>query len=239
MIRGLYGAGSALQAASLNQDTIAENIAQATTPGFRRQVALFETMASREGGGEEGNGVAGVRQLGTRSSFLPGPMQQTGDRFDLALSGDVFFVLEGSQGPVYTRNGCFELDATGQLRSKNGLAVRGQGGGPISLPLGAANIVVDSEGRVRADGQEVGQLEIARFANTDQLQRVGTTVYGGPPPEDPDPGTYRVLQGYREGSNVQVVQEMVAMMIGMRQYEAAQRSLKALGEVVGMQAKAE
>ena len=83
-----------------------------------------------------------------------------------------------------------------------------------------------------ANDQQVGQLRLAQFPNPQVLRRVGSTLFTGPPGPPPTPGTVRVEQGYREASNVQVVNEMISMMLGMRYYEAAQRALSSLSDTV-------
>lgn len=229
MIRGMYSAASALVASVRNQELVAENLAHASTPGFRRTGMAFETLQLDPGAARP---MAGTQATRTYTSFDSGPMQRTGNPLDVALSGEVFFVLDGPRGPVYTRNGSFELSAQGELRSAGGLPVRG-GGGPITIPAGASRIDIGQDGTVRADNIEVGRLQIAYLPDPRVLQRVGSTLFEGPSPQSPPEGVaYRVEQGFREGANVNVVNEMVSMMMGLRQYEAAERALKSLGEAV-------
>ncbi len=233
MIRGMYSAASALDAAATNQELVADNLANATTPGYRRQGLLFnayDLLGQTAPGGPRAD-LAGVRAAGQFSHLEAGPVQQTGNPLDLAIAGNAFFVLEGPRGPLYTRNGVFEINGRGELQSKGGLRVRGQGG-PITVPPGTSRIVVNAEGTVYADGAEVGQIQLAAFSDPRGLRRAGTTVFEGPAPQAPAAGTVRVEQGYREGSNVQVVNEMVSMMLGMRYYEAAQRALRSLSDAI-------
>ncbi len=236
MLRGLYDAGSALQAATINQEVTAENLAHATTPGYRRQGVTFQALLAAGLRPDPTSSApaagAGASHTASYTLFTPGPVQQTGNPLDLALSGDAFFALESPQGPVYTRNGSFQISARGELVSGSGLRVLGQGG-PITLPQNAGEIHVGADGAVVANGAEVGRLQIAQFDDNQALRRVGTTLFDGPTPRQPAPGSVRVEQGFREGSNVQMVQEMVSMIAGMRQYEAAERALKALGDVIG------
>src|SRR5256885_1326280 len=118
MIRGLYSAGAALETATANQEVTAENLAHATTPGYRRHGLSFDATQQSLGGAESGAGAANGNSF---TFFTPGPIQQTSNPLDLAISGDAFFVLEGPRGPVYTRNGSFEVNAQGELQSKSGL----------------------------------------------------------------------------------------------------------------------
>jgi flagellar basal body rod protein FlgG len=232
MLPGLYSAASALDAATVNQEIIAENLAQATTPGYRRQGLLFEVLTpDLVNPAAAPSAVLGTRPAGGYTHFETGPLQQTGAPLDFAISGNAFFTLDGPNGPVYTRNGSFTMDADGVLQNNAGLRVRGQGG-PIAIPQGTTQIRVSRDGVVFADGTQVGQFRLATFASPASLRRAGPTLFDGPAPQDADPAAVRVEQGYREGSNVQVVQEMVSMMLGMRYYESAERAMKSLSDAV-------
>jgi flagellar basal body rod protein FlgG len=226
----MYDAGWSLHAATLNQELTADNLAHATTPGYRRQGLSFAPFLQDVAFTEKA--VADPAALTPYTNFTPGPLIHTEQPFDLALTGDAFFVLDGPSGPVYTRSGAFELSPQGDLQARNGMTVRGQGG-RINIP-NAASIQVTQDGVIRADGSEVGRLQIARFDNPAELRRVGTTLFEGPAPREPEPGSFRVEQGFREGANVEAVQEMINMMIGMRQYEAAERTLRAMSEAIAL-----
>ena|SRR5580765_5533659 len=235
MIRGLYSAASALDAATTNQELVAENLANANTHGYKRQGLVFEAV--QQGLiDNQGGALASLRRINaTRSytNFDQGSVQFTGNPLDLTLSGNSFFVLDGPQGQVYTRNGCFTLNGQGELQTQSGMPVRGTGG-RITIPANTSKIDVGQDGTVFANNVEVGKLQIAEFEEPNVLQRAGTTLFQGPGGQQPQPGTFRVEQGYREGSNVQIVNEMVSMMTGMRHYEAAERALRAIGEAVAL-----
>jgi flagellar basal-body rod protein FlgF len=233
MLRGIYDAGAAVQASALNQELVAENLAHATTPGYRRQGMTFEALLAAGQPSPNPTPQNSPQGNGVFTTFDAGPIQQTGNPLDLAISGEAFFTLEGPNGPVYTRNGVFEINAQGELQNRGGLKLRGQGG-PITLPPEVGTIHVAVDGTVFANGTEVGRLQLAQFDNPAELRRVGTTLFEGPAPRVPELGSVRVEQGYREGSNVSMVQEMIAMMIGLRQYEAAERAMRALGEAVAL-----
>ena len=233
MIRGLYSAASALDAAATNQELVAENLAHANTPGYRRHGLVFEAVQQNASDDQalRGERLGGTRAASGYTTFDAGPVQYTGNPLDLALSGSAFFVLDGPNGPVYTRNGSFQMNAQGQLQSQAGLPVRSQGG-PITIPPNTARIDVTKDGTILANDVEVGKLQLADFSDPSALQRVGTTLFEGPTGRQPDPQSFRVEQGYREGSNVQIVNEMVSMLTGMRFYEAAEKALQALGVTV-------
>jgi len=234
MLRGLYSVAGALEIAGRNHEVVAENLANIATPGYRRQGSFFD-MAQFSVNANPNTPQQANRPAARGSHFTyadGGPLQQTSNPFDLALVGDAYFVLESPSGPVYTRNGSFEIGPGGQLQGRgNGYAVRGQGA-QITLPQNVSSIEVAADGTISANGAALGRFELASFAQSDSLQRVGPTLFQGPGAQAPPPGSFRIEQGFKEGSNVQAVQEMVTMMVGMRHYEAAQRSMRAISEAV-------
>lgn len=233
MLRGLYSVASAMEASSRNHEIVSENLANAATPGYRRQGSIFEPKVPGPTGDAELADRAGAVSPRTFSNFESGPLQQTSNPLDLALVGYGFFVLAGPNGPLYTRNGGFEIGANGILQLRgSGYPVRGQGGSTLSIPGDSAQITIGADGTVSANNIEIGRLDLATFERPEALRRVGATLFEGDAPQPPPVGALRIEQGYREGSNVQPVQEMVSMMIGMRHYEAAERAIRALGDAV-------
>lgn len=231
MLRGIYSAATALDVAAQTQDVIAQNLAHLNVPGYRHRGVAFATFDPSPSPGTPADSLAGTQIARDFHDFQPGALQMTGAPLDFALTGDGFFVLQGPNGPVYTRDGVFERGAQGQLQNKGGLPVMGANG-PITLPANATDVTVSGDGTVRAGGQEVGRLQLARFARPNELQRVGTTLFSAPAGVAQEPASATVLQGYRESSNVQAASEMVAMIRGARYFEAAQRALRALSDAV-------
>jgi flagellar basal body rod protein FlgG len=234
MLRGLYCATTALSAADNNQDIIAQNLAHADVPGYRRQGVTFETFDRALAQVDPNRELSEQDQYGTAPSrlynnFETGPMQVTGNPLDLAVNGDNFFVIQGPDGPLYTRNGSFTLNSAGQLQTRDGRLVSGVAG-PITIPPDTTQLMIATDGTVSADGAAIGQLRLARFPDPTILERVGTTLFQAPARVQPQAGNGTVLQGYREGANVQPVVEMVSMMAGMRHFQASQRALRTLSE---------
>ena len=235
MIQGLYSATSCLTAAARQQDVIADNLAHATVPGFRARGLAFSTYETNGLNAEPSSPTGQIR--GTDSSrefisFQAGEYQQTGNPLEMAVKGEGFFSLQGPSGTVYTRNGCFELGAQGQLQSKSGLVVNGTGG-PITVPPGTARVNVGIDGSVSADGAPVGQIGVTTFQDPRRLVRVGPTLFDAPAGSGPQPSqAAQVLQGYREGANVGVIQEMVNLIAGSRYYEAAAKALRTLSDTL-------
>lgn len=238
MIRGIYSAATGLEAFSLLQDTVAENLANSTTPGYRRRGVAFESyeqaaLAVDRPELNEGD-VFGTVPSAIYNSFEEGPVVNTGNPLDMVLKGNpnAFFGLAGPNGPLFTRSGVFTINGEGLLQTPNGLPVRGQGGATITIPPGTAQIGLDENGGILANGVIVGTLELNVFQNPNVLQRVGPSLFQGPAPVPAVPGTVQVVQGYRENSNVQPVTEMVSMIFAMRLYESAQRALRSLAEAI-------
>jgi flagellar basal body rod protein FlgG len=242
MLRGIYSVASAMETAARNHEIIAENLVNATTPGYRRQGLLYESASASTSPAPSALNTGRSRSNGPGSnSYLytdPGPLQQTNNPYDVALAGNAFFVLQGPNGPLYTRNGSFQLGPGGQLQARgSGYPVSGSGGQGITIPPDATNVTIGSDGTVFSSGAEIGRLQLASFARPDTLQRVGPTLFQGENPQTPPADSIRVEQGYREGSNVQPVQEMVSMMLGMRFYEAAGKALQAITDAVAQNTK--
>lgn len=238
MMPGLYSAATALDTAAQNQDVIANNLANVTMPGYRRQALAFEPFSSALSQASNPATTLGTQIAQTYTVFTPGPVQHTGNSLDLAIQGDGFLVVNGPSGPLYTRNGAFTLSPTGQIQTVSGYAVAGQDG-PLTVPTDTRNITITGDGRVMVNHSEVGRLQVADFANPNQLIPAGAAYFQAPAGVTPSTGKSTVLQGYREGSNVQIAGEMAKMIMGLRQYEASQRVLKALSESLQQQTSAQ
>ncbi|HZT83023.1 MAG TPA: flagellar hook basal-body protein [Gemmataceae bacterium] len=233
MIRGLYGAATALDAAWHRHEVVTENLAHLNVPGYRRRDVNLETFDRALGHADGNASLMGVRASGVHVNFEPGPLVSTGNPFDVAITGDGFFTVQGPNGPLYTRCGTFRLSPEGELVTASGMPVVG-GGGRIAIPQGASAVSIAADGTVQADNYPVGQLQLVRFANPSALVPAGTTLFQAPPGVQPETGGVTVQQGFREDANLNAAGEMVAMMLGMRHYESAQRALRVLGETVGL-----
>lgn len=239
MLTGLYSAATAMESAAQRHDIIAHNLAHAQHPGFRRQVPIDGTFESALlGDAADPEAEPPLSTLGTKAGesiidFSPGAFIQTGRTLDFAIQGEGFFVVEGPNGPLYTRNGTFSIDPQGQLVTADGLPVSG-GKGPITLPpdtkLSELNVTAD--GRLLVGVEELGKIEIVNFEDLGALQPAGISLFQVPDDVSPVPSDAHILQGYREGANVSPVLEMVRMIDGMRQYEAAANALKSITEAV-------
>jgi len=231
MINGLYSAASALETAKAKYEAIANNLANISTPGYRRQYTIVEPLVRDGTTADSTMPEAGPTVTGLAFSFQPGELRYTGNSLDLAIVGDGFFSVQTPNGTLYTRNGAFTLDQQRRLVTQSGFPVLGQGG-PIMLPVGT-EITVKQDGTIFVDGLEAGRLQIVRFEDESKLVAAGTTLFQATPEagltnvQEPN-----VRQGYREMSNVNPVSELVNLIVTARLYEAAQRTLQALSEAV-------
>jgi flagellar basal-body rod protein FlgF len=198
-------------------DTIANNIANLSTSGFRKEQLIFSEFVRSVGEGES----VSLADLGARfASELAGTLQMTGAELDLAIDGEGFFMIDGAEGPLLTRAGGFQRSSEGFLVTPNGESVLDEGQAPIFLPPDASAISVASDGTVSADGLEIARIGVVT-APAESLSRVGNTAFVSSEPvvAVPDP---RVTQGALEGSNVVAVDEIARMIAVSRAYEQIQ-----------------
>jgi flagellar basal-body rod protein FlgG len=178
----------------------------------------------------------GVRAAGTTRSFTQGNLQQTGNNTDIAIKGNGFFQIQLPDGSTgYTRDGAFQVDANGQLVTNNGYAVMPG----ITIPANALAVVVGADGGVQVTTpgnttpQTVGQIQLASFVNPAGLEPRGQNLYaetaasGTPNAGAPNSnGLGPLQQGFVEGSNVNVVEELVAMIATQRAYELNSKAIQ-------------
>lgn len=213
-------------ATSHQQDAAAQNLAHASKPGYRREMLRFEAS----GNADDFFGPS----VSVHADQTPGGFEQTGNPLDVAISGSGMFVIDGPGGSMYSRCGVFQLNSEGQLVTPEGLAVQGLSGS-ITLPANAQSIEISDDGSVKADGQEVDKLRVVEFDDPTQLQRVSSSGFAASKGVEPtNVDRPHLHQGVREMSNTTAVQEMVQMTTGLRQFEATQRALRAIGDAIGL-----
>lgn len=237
MLAGLYSAATGMNAAAEQHEIIARNLAHASVPGYRREIMVsqtFEAALNSELPPPSGHEAWGVQTLESVTDFGQGPLQRTEQPLDVALDGPGFFTVMGPNDiPLYTRNGGFQRSETGELVTAEGFRVQGSNG-PITIPPNVAlnQITIGLDGSVRGNKTEFGKLEIVEFLEPEKLRPVGATMFQAEDLET-EPSTARVIQGARELSNVSAVEELIAMLVGMRHYEASQRALRTISDAVG------
>lgn len=220
MSSGIYAAAAGAMAQSNALDATANNIANASTAGFKGERVQFrEALANAQS-----PDLTLVSTGATRIDNQFGAMQHTDNPLDIALDGDGYFGVQTPNGTRYTRNGGFQLDAGGQIVTADGFAVRGEGGAPIAVPEGTQALAVATDGTISADGEEIGKLELVKF-NAAQLRREGGALFAarGAPIEG-EPPTVRA--GTIEQSNVNVVRGVVDLVKVSRTYESLMKMIQ-------------
>lgn len=225
MIRGLYSAASGLITASEQHDIISINLANVNTPSYKEiQITFSEadnTTATNE--------LNGVKTETTWDKSEVGGFIQTGRDLDLAIADpDRYFLLLSNNGQLVSRYGHFMRTPDGLLVDSNGYLLLGTSG-PIRLPTD--NIAINGNGTVIADGEEVDRIRTVTVANNN-LIRVSANLYKPIDELSVRDVETRVLQGHLETSNIKVNDIFVKMMLGNRYYEATQKALRIISDII-------
>jgi flagellar basal-body rod protein FlgG len=254
MFRSLQIAATGMLAQETELDTIANNMANANTTGFKRQTAEFEdllyqnvrtagpTMDGGSTGPTQTQVGSGSRVIATSRSFAQGTLTQTGNTYDLGIQGPGFFQVMRPNGELaYTRAGSFSLDNQGRIVTSDGYPIQPQ----ITVPNNATSVTIGADGTVTA-GQpnttstaNLGQIQLATFVNTNGLNSVGQNLYeatassGQPLTGAPGVNALGTLQqGSLEASNVDIVNEMVNLISAQRAYEINSKVVTAADEML-------
>lgn len=200
--------------------SVANNIANISTTGFRREGVIFaeEVRALPL----EGGAVAMTSARARYTDAAQGALEQTNGTFDLAIEGDGFFTVMTPQGQRLTRAGAFGRDADGQIVAPDGGLLLDEGGGAIAIPFEARSIGIAADGTISADGQPVARVGLVTVEDQTKLFRESGTLYrfdGDAAPTE----TAKVLQGFLEQSNVNPILEIARMIEVQRAYEYGQK----------------
>lgn len=223
MENSIYIGLSRQLALKTNMDIVANNIANMSTSGFRGQNPVFQEYISDPRYNDDP--LSFVQDYGQYQITSPGPVEQTGNPFNVALNGSGFLGVQMPGGETgYTRDGNFYKQQDGTLVTTSGYPVMGQGG-PITIPASATEVNIDEKGVISDQNGVIGQLMVTEFDNEQELVPVGNNLYtsenGGRPAENTV-----VAQGYLEGSNVNAVVETTRMIEILRDYQSTQRVLQ-------------
>lgn len=249
----LRAAASGMMAQQTRTEIIAHNLANVNTPGFKKSRAHFEDLLYQTVQGQQVMGQGdtqtapaiqvgrGTRLAAVQRLHEQGPVEQTGRNLDVAIEGDGFFQIQLPNGDIgYSRDGSLQISDQGVLVTNAGYALQP----PIRIPADASELTISQTGVVSVrrgrdvNPTELGRLELARFANPSGLLTLGqnllapTAASGQPVLGFPnDEGMGRLQQGSLEGSNVEIVQEMVEMIAAMRAYELSSKAIKTSDEM--------
>jgi flagellar basal-body rod protein FlgF len=225
MGNGIYIAMSGAVAQSEALDVTANNVANASTVGFRSERVTFGEAMTRA----QGKDSAFVGARGGSTDDTAGTLVSTGNPLDLALVGDGYFGVDTANGVRYTRAGNFRLDDKGTIVSADGNAARAVGGGHLVLPPGAGAITVGADGTVSAGETKIGNLEIVRFM-PQALSREGATLLAAKGPGQAADGV-EVVSGSLEGANFNVVRGVIDLVRISRTYEALHRMIESYRQI--------
>ena len=248
MLRSLWIAKTGMEGQQTKLDAISNNLANVGTNGYKRSDVVFEDLmyqnlrsagAASSDQSQLPTGLQvglGVRAAATTRNFGQGALQQTGNTLDIAVQGNGFFQIQMPDGSTgYTRDGSFQTDANGQIVNSAGYPL--QPG--LTIPSGATSVSIAANGTVQATlqgqtaPQKLGQIQLASFINPAGLDPLGGNLYAETSASGtPNAGTAgsnglgNLQQGYVEGSNVNVVEELVGMIATQRAYELSSKAIQ-------------
>jgi len=254
MFRALYTAASGMETQETNLENVANNLANASTAGFRKrrmqfQDLLYQNIVLPGAASTQQTTYATGLQIGLGAKAAAseiiqaqGDFNSTGNPLDLAIQGNGFFQVQLPSGEIaYTRDGEFQLDSTGIIVTSNGYQLQPA----ITIPPSATNVTIGSDGTIsvqlpgQQQAQQVGTIQLATFANPGGLNSIGNNVYlqttasgnaiVGTPGGAEGVGT--ILQGALENSNVDIVTEFVEMIMAQRSYESNSRVVQAADQM--------
>ena len=205
-----------------NLNVIANNLANISTDGFRRESVAFTEVLKRLD--IQGGSLSQADARGRITDFTQAELHPTGGSFDFAIEGDGFFLIETPEGPALTRAGSFARSVEGELVTSDGNRVLGEGEAPLFFPAEAEKIKVATDGTISADGQPVGQIALVTVEDKSTLTRSGSGLFtaqeGFVPAENA-----ALFHGFVEKSNVDPVREITRMIEVQRAYEMGQSFL--------------
>jgi len=254
MLKALNTAATGMQAQQTNMDVIANNLSNVSTTGFKKSRAEFEDLmyqTQREPGAATGlNSISptgvqtglGVRTSSVQKDFEQGAIKQTKNALDIAIEGAGFFPVQLPDGQIgYTRDGSFKKDPKGRIVDRNGNLLQPE----IAIPPNAQGIEISSGGQVsvsisgQLQPQNIGQIELVNFINPAGLRALGKNIFvpsaasGLPQQGNPGQSSFGSLsQGELEGSNVNMVDEMVNMITAQRAYETNSKVIQASDQML-------
>lgn len=240
MPKGIHKAAAGMVAGMNRFGTIANNLANAGTTGFKRDLQFLRLLSDRQmelqGKRSDGQPVRSLVQ-DQYTDFSQGELTETGNRLDMAISGEGFFTIQTMTGVAYTRNGSFTLNENNELVDYNGNLVLGEGG---EITIYGTEINVSRFGGIEVDGNEIGKLRIVTFKDLTKVKKIGNSLFI-PRDESVRPiipeKSYIVSQGYLETSNVNLVQEMITMIALGKEFEANQKIIQTNDELMQKEAR--
>ncbi|BCN29638.1 flagellar basal-body rod protein FlgF [Anaeromicropila herbilytica] len=249
MVKGLYSAYTGMLNEQKRLDVISNNLANATTVGYKQENVTnqsFDSVMTVKVRDESeyynnrniGKMTNGVKLGEVYSDYSQGSLRQTGNTYDLAISGKGFFKVavtdaNGNQTMKYTRDGSFKMTSEGYIVDTNGNRLQGESG-DIQVPVDTSQVSITEDGSLYADGQYLDKVKLTDFENYDYLKKAGDNLYETVDGANEIDTTATIRQGYTEQSNVNVVKEMVQMITITRAYEANQKAIQSVDGMVDL-----
>jgi flagellar basal body rod protein FlgG len=234
MIRGIYAAASGMVVATEQHETTSINLANANTPSYKE----IQLSVGNADDPTIGRILSGVKTETKWQNNALGAFVKTDRNLDFALSNaGHYFLLQSENGRLLSRYGHFTRSPDGYLVNNNGHLVLGTAG-PIRIPDDANNITVLDNGTIIADGEEIGRLRIVRVTDENAIRRLGATMYRIEDENGIQDVEPRILHGYTESSNIQPHELMINLILGMRFYDAALRSLRTISDMLQLNTRA-
>ncbi len=218
-------AASGLRSRMESLDLVANNVANASTGGYKADREFYSLYLAPEAEGGDPDSTMPVIER-PWVDLSQGTLQTTGNALDVALSGSGFFAVQGPGGSLYTRNGSFRLAADGKLSTTEGYPLAGADGKALTL-TGSLPIDISADGTVRQNGNIVGQLQVVDFPGARGLRKQGTNYFrlSDPATTPPAPAAASVEQGKLEGSNTGTAESAIRLVSIMRQFEMLQKAV--------------
>jgi len=219
-------AASGMRARMESLDMLANNLANASSTGYKLDREFYSLYSAAEAQADNGPDTQ-VLPLVDRpwTDFSQGILQPTTKPLDIALQGKGFFVVSGPSGPLYTRAGNFHISRAGVVVSEDGYPLQLNGGRPLTITSGD-RIDIAADGTVSQNGQTLGRIEVVDFPKADVLQKTGSTYFQlAAPGVSPSSSKAEIHQGSLENSNVNSAQSAVRLVGIMRQFEMLQKAI--------------
>ncbi len=216
-------------------DVVSNNIANINTTGFKGSTSVFEEImmpgARHNDFPRNSRNMSYVQDRSTWHDFSQGPMRQTGNPLDVAIDGKAFIVVQTPNGERYTRNGSFQINATGELITSEGHKVLGEAG-PIQFQTTDKDIIISRDGTIAVPDGVRGKIRLVNFENSQRLQKDGSSNFSAPEDMQPTPAVFpNVLQATLEQSNVKSIMEMTRMIEVSRHYSQVAGLMQQHGDV--------
>ena len=243
MSSGIYVAMGGARNQERRLETLSHDLANANTPGFKSQETIYQQihndvtqMGSPDQAMDMNHPVRflpedrlPVAMVERYTNFSQGSFKHTGNEMDVAISGAGFFVVEGENGEMFTRNGTFTLNKDGVMTTQEGFPVLGDNGRPIQVTEATGKVEIGNDGSVSVGAEPIGRLAIIEVPNPQELERIGNSNYRHPDPnfapEQPD--NIDIRQGFLETANVNPIHTMASLIKTNRIFELNTRAMQA------------